>query len=236
MAKYIMRLDDACEKMDVDKWARMENLLDKYNIKPLVGIIPRCEDKQMDQYEHNDKFWSLTHTWIYKGWTIALHGYNHVYSTYCGGINPVNKRSEFAGETLEIQREKIKNGIKILNSHNIQPKVFFAPSHTFDENTLEALKLESDIRIISDTIAKDVYFENGFTFVPQQTGRARKLPFKIITFCYHPNTMNSEHFEHLEAFLSKHEKKFIPFPLNESRRKKSFFDKALSWLYFMKRR
>ena len=236
MAKYIMRLDDACEKMDVEKWARMENLLDKYSIKPLVGIIPKCEDEQMQQYAFNPEFWLLAQAWISKDWTVAMHGYNHVYSTSSGGINPVNKRSEFAGESLEIQKEKIRSGIAILKKHDITPKVFFAPSHTFDENTLIALESESDIRIISDTVANDVYSERNFTFVPQQTGRARKLPFKTVTFCYHPNTMNDEHFERLEAFLNKHQKHFIEFPLKEGKRKKGIFDKALSWLYFMKRR
>lgn len=40
MTKYIMRLDDASEYMDVPKWKRMEDLLDAYHIKPLVGIFP----------------------------------------------------------------------------------------------------------------------------------------------------------------------------------------------------
>ena len=35
MSKYIMRLDDAAEKMDVEKWNRIELLLDKYNIKTI---------------------------------------------------------------------------------------------------------------------------------------------------------------------------------------------------------
>lgn len=45
MNHYILRLDDTSEYMDVDKWQRMETLLDKYNIKPLVGIIPDNQDQ-----------------------------------------------------------------------------------------------------------------------------------------------------------------------------------------------
>ena len=41
---FIIRLDDACEFMDVTKWNRMEEILDQYSVKPLVGIIPSCED------------------------------------------------------------------------------------------------------------------------------------------------------------------------------------------------
>ena len=138
MSKYIMRLDDACEKMDVEKWERMEALLDKYGIKPLVGVIPHCEDEAMSVYPENPDFWSIAARWEQKGWTLAMHGYNHVYSTECGGLNPVNPRSEFAGEPLEVQKEKIRSGIEILSAHGVSPRVFFAPSHTFDENTLLA--------------------------------------------------------------------------------------------------
>ena len=42
-----MRLDDACEKWNKSNWIRMEILLDHYGIKPLVGIIPHCEDEMM---------------------------------------------------------------------------------------------------------------------------------------------------------------------------------------------
>ena len=46
---YYIRLDDACEKMDVKNWARMEEILDRHRIAPLVGIIPHCEDPKMEQ-------------------------------------------------------------------------------------------------------------------------------------------------------------------------------------------
>lgn len=230
MARLFLRLDDACEKMDLKKWALIEGLLDKYNVKPLVGVIPQCEDKMMNQYPVNKLFWELVKSWINKGWTIAMHGFNHVYSTNCGGINPVNKRSEFAGEPLVVQEEKIKNAIKIFKSHSIDPDVFFAPSHTFDDNTLIALKEHTNISIISDTIAWDCYFRNGFIFVPQQSGRVRKLPFKTITFCYHPNTMSPKDFEELERFLQKH--KFSPFLFSGVKRKYKPIDRFLRFLYF----
>ena len=188
MSQYILRLDDASDYMDVKKWQRMEELLDQYGIKPLVGVIPDNLDSSLtDTYEQDPEFWDKTARWKEKGWELALHGCYHKYTTKEGGINPVNQRSEFAGVPLDRQKEMIRHGVDVLKGHDIEPKVFFAPSHTFDENTLVALKEESDIRIISDTIANDVYFENNFYFIPQQSGRVRKLPFKMVTFCYHPN-------------------------------------------------
>ena len=121
-----MRLDDAAEKMDIEKWNRMEQLLDKYSIKPLVGVIPICKDPMMDKYEKDNVFWDKVHRWMNKGWTIALHGYEHVYCTRNGGINPVNKRSEFAGLSLDEQKRKIREGVSVFRENGIEPEVFYA--------------------------------------------------------------------------------------------------------------
>jgi predicted deacetylase len=159
MTKYIMRLDDASEYMDVPKWKRIEDLLDAYHIKPLVGIIPDNKDPSLvNAYPRDVNFWETVDRWGKKGWELALHGCYHKYTTQEGGLNPINPRSEFAGVPLSQQCEMIRHGLQILHAHDVFPKVFFAPSHTFDENTLLALKKESDIRVISDTIANDVYF------------------------------------------------------------------------------
>lgn len=235
MSKYILRLDDAAERMDIAKWNRVEILLDKYNIKPLVGVIPNCQDPMMKEYLIDSSFWNKVNEWKNKGWIIALHGYNHVYSTNKGGINPVNNRSEFAGVPLEQQKEKVREGVKIFHKNGHNPKVFFAPSHTFDENTIKALKEESNIRIISDTVANKSYQQYGMTFVPQQSGQVRKLPFHLVTFCYHPNTMKEQDFFLLESFLIQNNKKFVNFPIEQSSRKMSVYDRLLRKMYFARR-
>ena len=237
MSKYILRLDDASDYMDLKKWGKIEELLDKYEIKPLVGIIPDNEDPSLiEKYSKNEQFWEKVDDWKAKNWALALHGCNHKYVTKEGGINPVNARSEFAGVSLEKQCEKIKHGITVLREHDIEPKVFFAPSHTFDENTLLALKKESNIRIISDTIANDRYTQDGMTFVPQQSGKGRRLPFKLVTFCYHPNMMKEEDFFELEKFLKKNQKKFVDFPLDFCKRRINIVDRILRALYFLRRK
>lgn len=238
MSQYLLRLDDASDYMNVDKWQRMENLLDRYGIKPLVGIIPDNQDSSLTgEYGRDLAFWGKAAHWKEKGWELALHGCYHKYTTADGGVNPVNRRSEFAGVSLVEQKKMIRHGIDILEGHGIEPRVFFAPSHTFDENTLTALKEESDIRIISDTIANDVYYENGFYFVPQQSGRVRKLPFKVCTFCYHPNTMRNADFEELNTFLDSMGERFTAFSEIElTKRKTSLMDRILRRIYFAKRR
>ncbi|QUC68214.1 DUF2334 domain-containing protein [Aristaeella hokkaidonensis] len=235
---YLIRLDDASEYMDLEKWVRIYNLLAKYDIKPIVGIIPNNRDDCLiSKYKYNATFWDMIHDWVAEGWTPAMHGYEHRYITKDGGINPIHKRSEFAGLTFEKQAEKIRKGYEILLKHGITPDIFFAPSHTFDENTLKAIKIETPIRIISDTIALDIYKDDGFWFIPQQSGSVRKLPFKIVTFCYHPNMMNEQSFNKLEAFIIKQSNKFVDFQsLLFSDRKKTKLDKILNYMYLRKHR
>lgn len=233
---YILRLDDASEYMDVDKWNKMFELCDKYNIKPLVAVIPDNTDESLIlKYEFNPSFWDCVESWKSKGYTIAMHGCNHSFISDNSGINPVNSYSEFAGIDLNLQEDKIMRSVKIFEEHNIYPNVFVAPAHTFDENTLLALKRNSKISIISDTIANDVYLKDGFYFIPQQSGMCRKLPFKVTTFCYHPNNMKDSDFENLESFLIINKDEFAKLDdVVLKNRRYSFIDTVYKFMYFAK--
>jgi predicted deacetylase len=144
--------------MDKKKWDKIEQLLDRYNIKPIVAVIPNNEDPKQMIDEPDNLFWDKVRDWQAKGWDIALHGYKHVYTVFNnGGLVPINKKSEFAGLPYEVQEEKIREGIEIFRRHDIEPNIWVAPSHTFDKNTLKALKDHTNIKIISDGIALNPY-------------------------------------------------------------------------------
>ena len=239
--QYLIRLDDACPTMNHAKWQRMEDILDKYGIKPMVGVIPHNEDTMQQIDSPVDGFWKKVKSWEQKGWAIALHGYNHSYISNEGkkGLNPLWDFSEFAGVPLDLQKEKISKGIEILKEHDIVPKYFFAPGHTFDENTLTALREESEIRIISDTIAVRLYRYKDFVIIPQFSGHCREIKIRgVFTFCFHPNTMNNTEFEQTDSFLKAHQEEFISFDaldLNNIGGKK-LVDKLLSFGYFTYRK
>lgn len=237
--KYLIRLDDACSTMDKEKWECIEDILDEYGIMPLVGIVPHNEDDNLIRSFEDEDFWEKVNGWVRKGWSIALHGYNHCYTSKTAGINPFWHRSEFAGLPLDAQKEKIRTGVAILRKNGINPQFFFAPSHTFDRNTIEALRTESDIRIISDTIGRYPYQDDGFFFIPQIVGHCTEMPFSgIYTFCFHPNTMKEANFQSLESFIRKHHSEFISFDQIDLPKysKKKTMDRLISWSFFTYRR
>lgn len=241
MTKYLIRLDDACPTMDVAKWQRMEDIFNRYGVRPMVGVIPNNQDLQQKINTEDSDFWAKVGIWENRGWAIALHGYDHCYISNDGmkGLNPLWNRSEFSGVQLEKQKEKIREGVKILRSHGIDPKYFFAPSHTYDENTLIALFEESNIRIISDTIATKPYKYGEFTIIPQLGGHCKRMVMTgVWTFCLHPSVMSEDDFIATETFIKAHKNEFVGFnELDLSNLKgKDSISKMLSRIYFIHRR
>lgn len=186
-SKYIIRIDDACPTMDRERWLLFEQIFDELSIKPIVAVIPDNRDPKQQLSPDKGDFWETVNRWKEKGWEIALHGYDHVYITQEAGLVPLNQKSEFAGLPLERQEEKIRSGIEIFRNHGLSPRVWVAPSHTFDMNTLEALKKHSSITIISDGISFRPFQRYGFTWLPLQLWKVRRIPMGLYTICYHPS-------------------------------------------------
>lgn len=237
--KYLIRLDDACPTMHMERWSKIEDILDRYKIKPMAGVIPANKDPKQYHSKYDSNFWGRVRNWKKKGWAIAMHGYDHCYISREAGINPIWCRSEFAGVPLEQQKEKIRNGVSIFRANGIDPKYFFAPSHTFDIETLEALRVCSNIRIISDTIANKPYKYKDFIFVPQLGGHCTEMKLNgIWTFCLHPSVMSDSDFKSLETFLASHNEHFISFDEIDYSNlgSKNFISWILSTVYFTRRK
>lgn len=238
MQQYLIRLDDASDHLNLENWLRIETILTQHGVKPIFGIIPDNQDPELtSKFPVCEKFWNLAKKWISMGWVPALHGCSHELHDSSGGLNPINNYSEFVGLSYEVQAAKIRRGVEILQQHGINADIFFAPAHSFDENTLSALRENSDIRIISDMIANNIFKHDDFYFIPQQSGMVRLLPFRCVTFCLHPNNMNDDMFSRLERFLENHYDRFSGFDKSVLLdRPLSLFDKAIRESYFLFRK
>ena len=213
---YILRLDDACPTMKWDIWLKLEEILDKYDVKPIIGVIPDCKDPKLQFQEPKKDFWDWIKNLSQKGWYIAMHGYQHLYQTKDGGLIGLNNYSEFAGLPYEVQAEKIYKAWEIFIHNGIKPKIWMAPAHSFDINTLKALKEHTEIEYITDGFAIFPFTLYGFKWIPQQLWRFRKFPFGVWTICLHPNNMTFYDLEKLEKVLSFNKHLFIKdiFKLN----------------------
>ncbi len=204
-AKYLFRLDDATSFLNKEKWASIENLFDKHNIKPIVAVTPDNQDPNIKYEDEDPDFWNKVNKWSEKGWSIAMHGYQHLYHyvTKENLIIPFYNRSEFAGLSSEDQKSKISKSLRIFKDNGVMPTVWVAPSHSFDKITLQSLYELTEIRIVSDGIALFPYFKNNFYFIPQQIWDLQDKRFGVWTVCLHPDTMTDEDIKKLSIKLDE---------------------------------
>jgi predicted deacetylase len=237
-AKYLIRMDDACPTMNFKRWDYLENLFDNFNIKPLVAVVPDNLDKGLVCNKENPLFWNKVISWQNKGWTIGLHGYQHdMHPTNAKQILPIYKRSEFSGLSYQEQAKKIKKGYKILKDHGINPTVWIAPAHCFDKITLRAIFNETPIRMVSDGIAFDQYFEENFFWIPQQLWDFKFQKKGLWTICMHPNGMNDESLELFKENLILYKNNIISLDeVKLNKKRKSFRSQVYSSYFWNKYR
>lgn len=210
MPKYLVRLDDAHPKMLIENWVKIESIMDLYNIKPIVGVIPKNEDISISfPQSGNFNFWDKVHSWKSKGWTIAVHGLNHKLEKSGRGIFPVNDISEFVGRSFDEQYAMIQNAISIFNEFELNPIVWMSPAHGMDLNTIKALRSTKQMKLISDGFSFRPYIRHGLGWIPQQLWRGRPMLFGTWTICLHPSSMTLKQMDDFYLFVKANRSYFV---------------------------
>lgn len=207
-----IRMDDITPDMDWAKFLRFKELCDLYQVKPLIGVVPENQDTMLHINEAREDFWEYLLQLKEEGWTIAQHGCTHIYSTKRKGCFPLNAISEYAGKTYGEQLASLKKGKEILESHGIYTDIFMAPAHSYDKNTLKALKAAGFTKL-TDGFGDKPYEWQGMFFYPISFKQSNSLKCKdgYTTFVIHANTMNDKDFERYEKMFAGHKDKLISY-------------------------
>jgi len=208
----LIRLDDIAENMKWEYMKKCETIFDKYSIKPILGVIPNNKDKDLLNYEKNENFWEQVRNWQKKGWEISMHGFSHLYDKKTNKLDlfGYGGDSEFFGHDFENQKEKIQKGLKKFADEGIKIRSFFAPNHTYDQNTLKAIK-DCGIKNIIDGYGIAPYKYNDLVFMPQLFYKEIMLPFGIQSTQTHINYWSDNDYLKFENFISQNSSKIISF-------------------------
>ena len=208
----LIRFDDIAPNMNWELMDKCEKFFLEYDIKPVVGVIANNEDKDLLKFPYKKDFWEKVRKWQNYRWEVAMHGYNHLYDvdTKKKDFFGYGGKSEFFGHSLDDQVEKVKNSIKIFKENNINIRCFFAPNHTYDLNTFEALKI-SGIDQVIDGYGLLPYCKYGIKFIPQLFYRNIFLPFGIQSTQIHLNDWTMEDYKKFKVFIEKNRKKIISY-------------------------
>lgn len=205
----MIRMDDITPDMNWDKFNQVREIFDKYGIKPLIGIVPDNRDVKLSVQEKRADFWEEMYSLQKNGWMVAQHGTFHQYVTKNSGILGLKDASEFAGLSYEEQLSKLKTGKQILEEHGIQSDIFMAPGHTFDKNTIKALR-ELGFSAVTDGLYKKPYYMDRILCIPCRLQEYRNVK-GIDTICLHSNMMSEKEIKELEQFCYANKQNIISF-------------------------
>jgi peptidoglycan/xylan/chitin deacetylase (PgdA/CDA1 family) len=202
-ARYLLRFDDICPGMNWKVWAEIEPMLDRHGVKPLIAVVPDNRDPKLNVHAPRADFWPWVRDRQAAGWTIALHGYQHLYETRDAGIMRINAKSEFAGLPEDVQREKLVRGLGILRENGVRADAWIAPGHSFDATTVKLL-LELGVNMISDGFFFRPVRHLGAYWIPQQLWHFRPMPGGIWTVCLHCNAYGEAEITQLRVWLKQY--------------------------------
>jgi predicted deacetylase len=206
-AQYLVRFDDICPTMNWHVWAQVEAILEEAGVKPLLAVVPDNLDPELHVAAADPTFWQKVREWQSRGWTIAMHGYQHCYVTSAPGIIGRNRYSEFAGLEESLQQSKVEQAMGIFDRESVRAEAWIAPAHSFDQATVRCLR-RAGIDCISDGYSLFPYVcREGMLWVPQQLGNFRAMPIGMWTVCLHTNRWNAADIERfrrdVQAFRSQ---------------------------------
>ncbi len=185
--RYLLRFDDICPTMNWKVWSEIETALTEQQIKPILAVVPDNQDPGLKVDALREDFWERARQWQARGWTLALHGFQHKYSAVHAGIVTPRKKTEFAGFPARDQAEKLRQGVEIFERQGIIPRVWIAPSNSFDATTVFLLP-QFGIRIICDGYFRVPFVDQWkIVWIPQQLHGFRPAPPGVWTVCYHHN-------------------------------------------------
>jgi peptidoglycan/xylan/chitin deacetylase (PgdA/CDA1 family) len=231
--KFLLRFDDLCPTINWEIWQKLEEIMIEEDVKPILSVIPDNQDQTLHQGEPNEHFWDRVRDWQARGWTIGLHGYRHEYVTKNSGILGIKNYSEFAGLPLEEQRAKLRKGLEIFKREGVRADVWVAPAHSFDANTVAALR-SLGVYKISDGLSPYPHRDaQGVFWVPQQLWKFRTVPFGVWTVCIHSGDELYKDFELFRRRIRTYKKSITSFPVvleSYAQRKGSWMDDIFAGL------
>lgn len=184
---FILRFDDICPTMRWDIWSEIESVLISAGVKPILAIVPDNRDPVLQAGPAARDFWDRARRWQELGWTIALHGYQHLYVAHDGGLVTSRKKSEFASLPKDEQKEKLQRATEIFAAEGIRSRVWIAPGNAFDETTVSLLREFGLDTISAGWFWRPFVGPHNVTWVPCQLSIFRSVPRGVWTVCYHHN-------------------------------------------------
>lgn len=206
---FLLRFDDICPTMQWDTWSQIEAALIEYNIKPILAVVPDNQDPVLQVAPPVGDFWQRVRRWQDLGWTIALHGYKHLYVAKAGGLVCLRKKSEFASLPPPVQEEKLRHGMEIFAREGIKSHVWIAPGNAFDDTTVSLLPKFGIDTISAGWSWSPFIGPHNMIWMPCQLSILRAVPEGVWSVCYHHNSWQPSDLSRFLKGLKRYRDKIV---------------------------
>jgi predicted deacetylase len=202
-ARYLIRFDDICPTMNWAVWDQIESVMLAAGVQPVLAVVPDNQDPRLKVDPPLPQFWDRVRSWAARGWTVAVHGFQHAYISNQRGLVGLLPQSEFAGTSAAEQEHRLRAACRIFEREGLPAKVWIAPSHSFDAITVKLLA-QLDFQVVHDGYFRYPYRDPlGLVWVPQQLWHDRPAPPGIWTVCYHCNGWTQNDLDRFTTFVSR---------------------------------
>jgi hypothetical protein len=202
--RFLLRFDDICPTMRWETWSEIETSLVEFGVKPILAVVPDNRDPVLEIDPPITDFWQRVRRWQDRGWTIALHGYQHRYVARDGGLVTLRKKSEFASLSTRDQAEKLRRGTEIFAREGIRTRVWIAPGNAFDECTVSLLPGFGITIISAGWFWTPFMGPHEMVWLPCQLSQLRSVPSGVWTVCYHCNSWSRSDLDEFRNGLKRY--------------------------------
>lgn len=208
--KFLVRFDDITPGMAWSKFSLVKSELELLGVRSILGVVPENRDAKLCVEAEVHDFYDRIRAFKAYGDTIAQHGTFHTYTTSNSGLLAINSNSEFAGLDFKKQYDLLLVGKKKLLDEGVWEPFFMAPSHAFDDVTIDAL-LALNFTALTDGYGIYPYRYRNLIFVPQLISRPIFFPIGYLTICVHINSMTPDDIDELMDFVRRYRSYFVDF-------------------------
>lgn len=209
---FLLRFDDICPTMCWDRWSEIEACLIRFGLKPILAVVPDNRDPVLQVAPPVHDFWDRVRRWQDLGWTIAMHGYQHLYVARDGGLVTTRKKSEFASLSANEQAEKLRRGMEIFAREGIRSRVWIAPGNAFDETTVSLLPQVGIDVVSAGWFWRPFIGPHNMTWLPCQLSILRTVPAGVWTVCYHHNPWTRTDMAEFKSSVEEYSDRIVSMP------------------------
>src|SRR5207248_3063273 len=181
----------------------------EFGVKPILAVVPDNRDPVLQVAPPAKDFWERVRHWQDLGWSIALHGYQHLYVAREGGLVTLRKKSEFASLPANVQEEKLRLGMGIFAREGIKSRVWIAPGNAFDEVTVSLLPKMSIVIISAGWFWHPFVGPHEMTWLPCQLSILRPVPPGVWSVCYHHNKWTNSDLTYFKEGLQRYRNSIV---------------------------